>query len=149
MGDLMYSRQLLDRNFYRRNKVNFSNKKEARTLDRFEQNMRSGQEIRKKTRHKEFLNEILQHAKDFTEFHKKRQMQNKRKATIFKAHLDSRAKKDEKVKTVEDSKRKLLLRENNFDEWLKLINFEKNDRLMEILNSTNQYIQELGEKVTI
>lgn len=36
MGDLMYSRQLLDRNFYRRNKVNFSNKKEARTLDRFE-----------------------------------------------------------------------------------------------------------------
>tara|TARA_B110000285_G_C14886481_1_gene496425 strand:+ start:216 stop:653 length:438 start_codon:yes stop_codon:yes gene_type:complete len=111
--------------------------------------MRSGQEIRKKTRHKEFLNEILQHAKDFTEFHKKRQMQTKRKATIFKAHLDSRAKKDEKVKTVEDSKRKLLLRENNFDEWLKLINFEKNDRLMEILNSTNQYIQELGEKVTI
>jgi hypothetical protein len=76
-------------------------------------------------------------------------MQTKRKATIFKAHLDSRAKKDEKVKTVEDSKRKLLLRENNFDEWLKLINFEKNDRLMEILNSTNQYIQELGEKVTI
>jgi len=51
------------------------------------------------------------------------------------------------VKTVEDSKRKSLLRENNFDEWLKLINFEKNDRLMEILNSTNQYIQELGEKV--
>ena len=111
--------------------------------------MRSGQEIRKKTRHKEFLNEILQHAKDFTEFHKKRQMQTKRKATIFKAHLESRAKKDEKVKTVEDSKRKLLLRENNFDEWLKLINFEKNDRLMEILNSTNQYIQELGEKVCI
>jgi hypothetical protein len=56
---------------------------------------------------------------------------------IFKGHLESRAKKDEKVKTVEDSKRKLLLRENNFDEWLKLINFEKNNRLMEILNSTN------------
>lgn len=50
---------------------------------------------------------------------------------------------------MEDQKRKQLLRENNFDDWLKLINVEKNERLMEILNSTNSYIEELGEKVHI
>ena len=50
---------------------------------------------------------------------------------------------------MEDQKRKQLLRENNFDDWLKLINFEKNERLMEILNQTNSYIEELGEKVNI
>lgn len=111
--------------------------------------MRSGQETRKKTRHKEFLNEILQHAKDFHEFHKKRQTQTKRKAIIFKNFLEHRAKKETKEKTMEDQKRKQLLRDNNFDDWIKLVNFEKNERLMEILNQTNNYIEELGQKVSI
>lgn len=111
--------------------------------------MRNGQETRKRNRHKEFLNEIIQHAKDFHEFHKKRQTQTKRKAIIFKNYIENRERKVCKEKTVEDAKRKQLLRENNFDDWLKLINFEKNERLMEILNHTNQYIEELGEKVSI
>lgn len=42
---------------------------------------------------------------------------------------------------MEDQKRKQLLRDNNFDDWLKLINFEKNERLMEILSQTNKYIE--------
>jgi len=49
----------VDREFYKRAKIYANSKKEARTLDRFEQQMRSGQELRKKTRHREFLNEIL------------------------------------------------------------------------------------------
>ena len=50
---------------------------------------------------------------------------------------------------MEDQKRKQLLRDNNFDDWLKLINFEKNERLMEILSQTNKYIEQLGEKVSV
>ena len=46
-------------------------------------------------------------------------------------------------------RRKQLLRENNFDDWLKMINFEKNDRLMEILQQTDAYIAELGDKVNV
>lgn len=148
-GDIMYSNQLVDRQFYKRSKAPAHNKKEARTLDRFENNMRSGQELRKKTRHREFLKEILDHAKDFHEFHKKRQNQTKRKATIFKAHLDNRANKKNREKMQEEAKRKDLLRQNNFDDWLQLINIEKNERLMEILNQTNKYIEELGKKVHI
>ena len=49
----------------------------------------------------------------------------------------------------EEAKRKDLLRQNNFDDWLQLINIEKNERLMEILNQTNKYIEELGKKVNI
>ena len=41
------------------------------------------------------------------------------------------------------------MRDNNFDDWLKLVSFEKNERLMEILNQTNNYIEELGQKVSI
>jgi hypothetical protein len=134
LGDILYSRQLVDRQFYRRTKPHAQSKKEARTLDRFEQNMRNGQETRKRNRHREFLNEIIQHAKDFHEFHKKRQTQTKRKAIIFKNHIENRERKVCKEKTQEDAKRKQLLREHNFDDWLKMINFEKNERLMEILS---------------
>lgn len=52
-------------------------------------------------------------------------------------------------KDQEDINRRQLLRDNKFDDWLKLINFEKNQRLMEILNQTNKYIEELGEKVNV
>lgn len=146
---MMYTRQLVDRDFYKRTKSFVQNKKEARTLERFEQNMRTGQETRKKTRHREFLAEILQHAKEFHEFHKKKQVQAKRKGMIFKNNLEQRKKKVNKEKTQEDHKRRQLLRDNKFDDWLKLINFEKNSRLMEILNQTNSYIEELGEKVNV
>jgi hypothetical protein len=106
LGDLLFQRQLVDREYYKRNKSFTCNKKEARTLDRFEQSMRTGLETRKRARHKEFLNEIIQHAKEFNEFHKKRQNQTKRKAAIFKSHLENRVKKENKEKTVEDVKRK-------------------------------------------
>lgn len=88
--------------------------------------MRSGQETRKKTRHREFLAEILQHAKEFHEFHKKKWQQAKRKGMIFKNSMESRKRKETNKKSVEDQKRRQLLREDKFDDWLKLINFEKN-----------------------
>jgi len=106
--------------------------------------MRSGQENRKKARHKEFLNEILVHAKEFNEFHKRRQAQTKRRAVMFKNHLENRAKKENKDKNQEEQKRKEKLRENDFEGWLSLINFEKNKRLTEIIDQTDRYIKELG-----
>lgn len=134
LGDIMYQRQLVDRQFYRRTRLTAQNKKEVRRIDNIEQNMRSGQETRKRNRHREFINEIIQHAKDFNEFHKKRQIQTKKKATIFRNYIENKERKVIKEKTIEDQKRKQLLREYNFDDWLKMINFEKNERLMEILN---------------
>lgn len=95
-GDHLFERQLVDREFYKRAKIYASSKKEARTLDRFEQQMRSGQELRKKTRHREFLNEILQHTKDFTDFHQKKKMANiRKKAILVKASLESKEKKEQ------------------------------------------------------
>lgn len=41
-GDHLYEHQLVDRDFYKRAKVFTASKKEARTLDRFEAQMRSG-----------------------------------------------------------------------------------------------------------
>lgn len=58
-GDYLFENQLVDREFYKRERVFTVNKKEAKTLDRFEQQMRSGQELRRGARRKEFLKEVL------------------------------------------------------------------------------------------
>jgi hypothetical protein len=124
---------LVDREFYKRAKVYSSSKKEARTLDRFEQQMRSGQELRKKTRHREFLNEILNHAKDFTEFHKKKLNHIRKKAILIKTSLDSKEKKEQMAKDKEERDRIKALKDNDFDAYINMINTQKNSRLFQIL----------------
>lgn len=60
-GDYLYEHQLVDRDFYKRARIFTTSKKEARTIERFEQQMRNGQEIRRGARRKEFMKEILEH----------------------------------------------------------------------------------------
>ena len=148
-GDILYERQLVDRDFYKRAKVYSSNKKEARTLDRFEQQMRSGQELRKKTRHREFLNEILFHAKEFSEFHKKKMHHIKKKAIIIKTSLDSKEKKEQMAKDKEERDRIKALKDNDFDAYINMISTQKNSRLFQILEQTNKYMEQLGAKVSL
>ena len=148
-GDLLYERQLVDREFYKRPKIYSSSKKEARTLDRFEQQMRSGQELRKKTRHKEFLNEILFHAKEFTEFHKKKVNHIRKKAQLIKASLESKEKKEQMAKDKEERDRIKALKDNDFDAYINMINTQKNSRLLQILEQTHKYLEQLGAKVNL
>jgi hypothetical protein len=95
--------------------------------------MRSGQELRKKTRHREFLNEILNHAKDFTEFHKKKLNHIRKKAILIKTSLDSKEKKEQMAKDKEERDRIKALKDNDFDAYINMINTQKNSRLFQIL----------------
>lgn len=92
-GDRLFEKQLVDRNFYRRAKVFNANKKEARTLDKFEKQMRNGQEARRGARRKEFLKELQEHYKDFMEFHKRRQGKTRKTAGSVKSSLENKEKK--------------------------------------------------------
>jgi hypothetical protein len=120
----------VDREFYKRAKIYANSKKEARTLDRFEQQMRSGQEHRKKTRHREFLNEILLHAKEFGEFHKKKINHIRKKAILIKASLESKEKKEQMMKDKNERDRIKALKDNDFDAYINMINTQKNSRLL-------------------
>ena len=150
LGDKMYESTLVDRHFYKRPRVYASqNKKEGKIIERFEQQMRNGQESRKKARHKEFLNTILTHAKNFTEFHKKKS--NKLKKLVFetKAKLNRIEKKEQLAKDKEEKERLKALKEFDFVKYLDLIKKEKNTRLFHILEQTNQYLSRLGAKVKV
>lgn len=92
--------------------------------------MRSGQELRKKTKHKEFLNEILFHAKEFNDFHKKRQNNIKKKVIVIKTSLESKGRKQILEDEKKERERIKMLREGNFTGYIDLINSEKNSRLL-------------------
>ena len=150
LGDKMYENVLVDRHFYKRSKIYCTqNKKEGKIIEKFEQQMRNGQENRKKARHKEFLNKILVHAKNFSEFHKKKMLKVKRFAFETRNKLNWIEKKEQQAKDKEEKERLKALKENKFEEYLDLIKKEKNSRLLHILEQTNQYLSRLGAKVNI
>lgn len=111
--------------------------------------MRNGQESRKKARHREFLNKILAHAKNFSEFHKKKQGKMKKYAYETRNKLNWIEKKEQQARDKEEKERLKALKENRFEVYLDLIKKEKNSRLLHILEQTNQYLSRLGAKVKL
>ena len=109
--------------------------------------MRSGYEIRKKTKHKEFISEILQHARDFLDFHKKAGNQRRKKANLVRSHFEKKEKTEIQQEEKNDKEKLKMLRNLQFEEWLKDINLKKQSRLTEILLKTQQYLESLGAKI--
>ena len=103
--------------------------------------MRSGQEHRRGARRKEFLKEVLDHQKEFIEFHKKRAMKIKRNAFNAKTHLDQKERKKQNAHDKEERDRIKALKDNDMDAYINLINTQKNSRLMQILEQTHKYLE--------
>ena len=60
-GDYLFEHQLVDREFYKRERIMNQSKKDGRMLDQFEQKMRDGRSNRRGARRKEFLEELMTH----------------------------------------------------------------------------------------
>ena len=111
--------------------------------------MRNGQETRRGARRKEFLKEVLDHQKDFIEFHKKRAAKIKKNAYLTKTHLEQKERKVMNIRDKQERDRIKALKDNDMDAYINLINTQKNSRLMQILEQTHKYLQQLGTKVVI
>lgn len=92
--------------------------------------MRGGQELRKKTRHLEFLNELLQHSKDMLDFHKKKHYMIKRIGLLIKANLEYKEKREQFLRGKEERDRIKALKDNDFDAYINMISTQKNSRLL-------------------
>lgn len=63
------------------------------------------------------------------------------------AHLAQRQKKVVNENNKLKSERIAALKEQNIELYMKLVSTEKNSRLMQILEQTHKYLQNLGSKV--
>jgi len=83
------------------------------------------------------------------EFHKKRAAKTKKNAYLTKAHLEQKERKVLNNKDKQERDRIKALKDNDMDAYINLINTQKNSRLMQILEQTDNYLKQLGTKVVL
>lgn len=104
-------------------------------------------ETRRRRRYKDFLAAVMNHGRDFREFHKTLAGVTSK---VFK-QVKSRASEAERDKNresmAEERARLKALRANDMEGYKKLLEKTKNDRLVFLMQQTDEYLAKLGELV--
>ena len=143
----VFETNLLDPNSFMREKP--LKKLDGRMMDKFELHIRNEQEYRKRTRNKEFLSQLLTHTANFFEFHKKKYKQLKKRCQKSRKFLETAEKREQEKRDRELKERVNVLREKNFEMYVQLIQKAKNQRILELLQKTDDFLRQLGAKVKL
>ena len=73
----------------------------------------------------------------------------KKKCFVVKASLESKEKKEQLARDKQERERIKLLKDNDIEGYINLINTQKNSRLLQILEQTHKYLEQLGAKVVM
>ena len=145
--DSLLFRMPLDRKYYKK-PAQLLVKKE-KLNDKFEQQLRNGYDMRKKAKQRQFLNEMYEGHKNFFENHKDKMNKVKKRVMMCKSSIESLEIKDRKEKDRKERERIQYLKQNNMEEYIKMLSEAKDSRLKEFMNQTDQFIDEIKGKITI
>mgnify|MGYP000886441974 FL=1 len=137
----------LDRSHFKREKP--TRKYEARMMEKFELHIKNEQENRKRTRHKEFLNQLFAHQNDFFEYHKKKAKILKKRCQHAKNYIEQAEKREQEKRDKELKERVKALKSHHFDDYLELVQKAKNQRILELLHQTDNFLRQIGAKVKV
>lgn len=90
----------------------------------------------------------MNHAKGFKEFHKQRRARDLRVWRQVQAQQNLKARNEKMEKERQERERLRALKENNEEEYFRLLQDGKNDRLMNLLQQTDSYLQQIGALVS-
>ncbi|XP_070563985.1 probable global transcription activator SNF2L2 [Ptychodera flava] len=121
--------------------------REARITEKIEKQQKLEQERKKRQKHVEYLNSIMQHAKDFKEFHRNVQQKNsKLSKAIMTYHANTEREQKKENERVERERMRRLMAEDE-EGYRKLIDEKKDKRLAYLLTQTDQFIASLTDLV--
>jgi SWI/SNF-related matrix-associated actin-dependent regulator of chromatin subfamily A protein 2/4 len=123
--------------------------KKEKLNDKFEQQLRCGYDMRKKAKQKQFLNQISEAHKNFFEMKKEKANKLKKRVNMCKNSIESLEIKDKKERDKKERERIQYLKQNNMEEYLKMLKDAKDSRLQEFMNQTDQFIDEIKGKINI
>jgi ATP-dependent helicase STH1/SNF2 len=121
--------------------------RELREVERVERKRQADMEARRRRRREDFLTRLSAHHEEFRGFHKEAHRTGVRLARAVLASFDTKAKKENKERDKAQRERLKALRENNIEEYMKLITDTKNERITKLLDETDRYLSELTTKV--
>eukprot|EP00126_Sphaerothecum_destruens_P000053 Sdes_comp10072_c0_seq1m1666 len=121
--------------------------REARMTEKLERQQRIEHEKRKRAKHQEYLNNILQHGRDFKEFHRSISGKVNRSAkAVVQFHMNREKELKKKEEQMEKERMKRLMAEDE-EGYRKLLDKEKDKRLAYLLDQTDEYISGISELV--
>ena len=144
--DSLLFRMPLDRKYYKKSVQQF---KKEKLNDKFEQQLRCGYDMRKKAKQKQFLNQMAEAQKIFMDMKKEKMNKLKKRVNMCKNSIESLEIKDKKERDRKERERIQYLKQNNMEEYLKMLNDAKDSRLKEFMNQTDQFIDEIKGKINI
>jgi len=121
--------------------------REARLTEKLERAQKMELEKKKRQRHHEFLQSVLQHTKEFKDYHRenKSKLQKLNKAVLlYHANTEREQRKEEE--RIEKERMRRLMAEDE-EGYRKLIDEKKDKRLAYLLSQTDEYIRNIVKLV--
>jgi len=121
--------------------------RDARMTEKLEKQQKIEQERKKRQKHQEYLNAVLQHGKDFKEYHRNiiAKLVKLNRAVLAHHANNEREQKREQERIEKERMRALMA--NDEVGYRKMIDKEKNKRLDFLLTQTDEYIKNLSDMV--
>ncbi|XP_021942672.1 ATP-dependent helicase brm [Zootermopsis nevadensis] len=121
--------------------------REARATEKLEKQQKLEAERKKRQKHQEFLVSILQHGKDFKEYHRNNQGKVARlNKAVMNYHANAEREQKKEQERIEKERMRRLMAEDE-EGYRKLIDQKKDKRLAFLLSQTDEYIGNLTEMV--
>ncbi|NXF58880.1 SMCA2 protein, partial [Ciccaba nigrolineata] len=121
--------------------------REARMTEKLEKQQKIEQERKRRQKHQEYLSSILQHAKDFKEYHRSvsGKIQKISKA-VSTWHANTEREQKKETERIEKERMRRLMAEDE-EGYRKLIDQKKDRRLAYLLQQTDEYVANLTNLV--
>ncbi|KAF8792571.1 transcription activator BRG1-like [Argiope bruennichi] len=121
--------------------------REARITEKLEKQQKLEQERKRRQKHQEYLNAVLQHAKDFKEFHRNTMGKiGKVNKAVVTYHANTEREQKKEQERIDKERMKRLMAEDE-EGYRKLIDQKKDKRLAFLLSQTDEYIHNLTDMV--
>ncbi|XP_039765300.1 ATP-dependent helicase brm isoform X2 [Pararge aegeria] len=121
--------------------------REARATEKLEKQQKLEAERKRRQKHQEFLQTVLQHARDFKEYHRNNVAKLSRmNKAIMNHHANAEREQKKEQERIEKERMRRLMAEDE-EGYRKLIDQKKDKRLAFLLSQTDEYIASLTEMV--
>lgn len=121
--------------------------REARITEKLEKQQKMEAERKRRQKHQEYLNAVLQHGKDFKEYHRNMTAKvGKVNKAVLTYHANTEREQKKEQERIEKERMRRLMAEDE-EGYRKLIDQKKDKRLAFLLSQTDEYINNLTEMV--
>jgi hypothetical protein len=123
--------------------------KEQERQEELERKRKDAEELEQKKRftRRLFLQDLVDHCTSFKDYHSRILAQNKKISVQVLQYINNAEKRR---KLQEDKDRKLrmkALKANDMDAYMKLVQNHKSDRLSQLIQQSEEFLKQIGEKV--